>query len=755
MPATLLGRTDSRLHALPGGFWAVDTETTLFHNEEYRGAAGRKSTRVSPHTSGMRLVLGSVAGNGRCAVYHRDELVLFVGQLLEGGASLIFHNAAFDYHVLTEHAPWLRSDFIKAIRAGRIHCTRTFEQLIRIARGSVLEQINRNTKLSDLAFRYAGMKLDKEGTERLTYGEYEHRKDVPEAHLEYALQDAIATYLVYAAQRPKAILAARKECRYKAIPGAEEKFGILAERNHVMGDIALFWLQRHPIRVDKPAVAGALKKLGAEARRLEDALCSWTENMPVKRKRKAGDVFVDVDVPWAKRNRAGQTKLAHKVLRRVLAAWAEKHGIVPDLTNTGEVSLERDFWSEHIPRLRPMLAAAPELADLAELTDQLSVWMAYTRLRLMETRYLVSLATSERHYPNYWNIGARTTRTSASRFPIQQTPKRRDGIRGLFIPEPGNVFIEADYRAAELTALAQVYHLLYGRSALGDAINEGQDPHDATARRLFPESENRGESQSPRSESPGTIGDLRQACKAINFGLPGGMGPAKFSLFARGYGLRLSLEEARHLRRRALQADPELARYLFDSGTPEGRVKQAAENLGLQWPELVGRLRAWRNRVEGRVHWRAALKRLLYWSRDPASTDYELPLRPGFRPSFDLWRSPSRSPSGSIRGRASFTEAHNFPFQAAVADVGKIALFNLYAISTFSAEDWSPVCFIHDSIMIQVPDDRDEILSARLDLKSSMLRAIEEICPDIHGAVDVETKPRWGELGGIFSAADE
>jgi hypothetical protein len=730
------------VNLLPAGFYAVDTETTRFDEEEYISINGKRKSRVTPHTTGARLILGSVAGH-HPRVFYKQDMCDFVASLLKGGATLIFHNAAFDIHVLIEADPTLKPLFVQALREHRIRDTMILEQLIKVAKGVPHHILTADNSLKILAKKYANIHLDK-GSVRLQFDRFEHRPPDPvkdKEALDYALRDAEATYLVYASQSRQAkVLTEQPDCRYPALSDAQARFGVLAERNHVMGSVALFWLQRFPVRIDAKLVEKARIRVERESARLVLAMSSWTTTLPKKYKRKSGDVIKQVETPWAKEAKDGTIKLSYKALQKELGEYAEQHGIVPELTPTGTIGLKRDFWSEHIPRATDLQRAEPERAQ--EPVARLSLWLEYLRLRLMHSRYLDPLAQSERHYPNYYSIGARTTRTSANKFPVQQTPKRRDGIRGLFVPEDGNVFIEADYKAAELTALAQVYHLMFGGSRLGDSIRQGGDPHEETAKRIWSDYD-----EQPTKQQE----NLRQAAKAVNFGLPGGMGPAKFALFARGYGLYLTDEEARHLRLQALNADPELQRYLFDSASAEGRVRKAAENLGVSCDELVSCLNAWRDTATGAVHWRAALKRLIRWSRDPAGcAHYSISCRPGFEPKYDLWKGASRTLSGAIRGRASFTEGHNFPFQAAVADVGKIALFNLWSEWT-NESSWSPVNFIHDSIMIQTLDQTWHCSYASALLERCMKSALDEVCPDINGGVDIgDPKPRWGPLGGIF-----
>ena len=383
-----------------------------------------------------------------------------------------------------------------------------------------------------------------------------------------------------------------------------------------------------------------------------------------------------------------------------------------------------------------MLERGDRMTMAEGLEARLAVWLRYCRVERLFVRYLRPYSSSDRHYPRYFNIGARTGRSSATCPPIQQIPKRRDGIRNLFVPEEGNIFIEGDFKAAELVALAQTYYAMYNDSALGQSINNGRDPHFDMARRLVDNLDQLPESDRKR---------FRQAAKAINFGVPGGLGSAKFALYAkRSFGLSLSLDEARDLRQRALVADPELRRYLDDSHTIAGTIRLAARNLGCTFDQLITHLRCWQNESTGEYNENLARRRLLMFKR--GALPWPIPVPPGFDPKFDLFKDCTRTLTGRLRGQASYTEAHNFPFQGLVSDAIKCALWNLYKI--WLADSWfQPVASVHDSILIQVPADR--VSEGQKVVADSMARSMLEICPNIRGDVDVVSLGKtWGQATG-------
>lgn len=103
-----------------------------------------------------------------------------------------------------------------------------------------------------------------------------------------------------------------------------------------------------------------------------------------------------------------------------------------------------------------------------------------------------------------------------------------------------HVFIISDWSAAELVALAQVQIDLFGRSALGDMLREGRDPHGEFAASMLGIPVEQFDKRIPEHKN------ARQAAKPWNFGKPGGMGQKRFIAFALSdYGVVLTPEEER------------------------------------------------------------------------------------------------------------------------------------------------------------------------------------------------------------------
>ena len=141
---------------------------------------------------------------------------------------------------------------------------------------------------------------------------------------------------------------------------------------------------------------------------------------------------------------------------------------------------------------------------------------------------IVSPVTGRIH-AHYGVAATSTGRATCSNPNLQQIP-RGERFRKLFVPEPGNVLIVADYASMELRAAAYIS----GDPVMTRAFEEEQDLHCITAARML----NSTPDQVSKSE--------RQGAKAVNFGAIYGIGASKLAELAwNNYQLVLDVAEAR------------------------------------------------------------------------------------------------------------------------------------------------------------------------------------------------------------------
>ncbi len=166
--------------------------------------------------------------------------------------------------------------------------------------------------------------------------------------------------------------------------------------------------------------------------------------------------------------------------------------------------------------------AADVLEQLAAEGDRLcALLLEYRELAKLLSTYVETLPShvspvDGRVHTSFHQAVAQTGRLSSNDPNLQNIPIRTpEGrrIRACFIPEPGHVFLSADYSQIELRVLAH----FCGEGTLVEAFQQGEDIHRRTAAEIF--------GVSAALVSP----DQRRAAKAINFGLIYGMSAFRLS----------------------------------------------------------------------------------------------------------------------------------------------------------------------------------------------------------------------------------
>ena len=205
--------------------------------------------------------------------------------------------------------------------------------------------------------------------------------------------------------------------------------------------------------------------------------------------------------------------------------------------------------------------ASTDAQTLEELASEHAIArriLEYRELTKLKGTYVDALprlvrADTGRVHTTFDPTGAATGRLSSFDPNLQNIPVRTEAgrrIRAAFVPEPGSVFLSADYSQVELRVLAH----LAGDDELIAAFRSGEDIHRYTAARVF-----------------GVPGDLvtdamRQRAKAVNFGILYGMSETRLAreqgmarsdagrfieaYFARFSGVRRYIDRTREAARR-------------------------------------------------------------------------------------------------------------------------------------------------------------------------------------------------------------
>ena len=186
------------------------------------------------------------------------------------------------------------------------------------------------------------------------------------------------------------------------------------------------------------------------------------------------------------------------------------------------------------------------------------------------------------------------------------------------------------------------------------------------------------------------IGEYRQLSKALNFGFPGGLGPAKFVEYARaGYGVSLTEQEARRRK----------------------------EDWYKKWPEM-------------------RLYHQHFGSMTMGDRKFAL-TQPG---------------SGRIRGEVGFCDGANSVFQGRAADGAKRAGWYI-AKECYLRDPYRdgsgptplygarPVLFVHDEFILEVPVETAH--EATLRLSKVMVAGMREVVPDVNVGTEYAVATRW------------
>jgi hypothetical protein len=494
-----------------------------------------------------RLVSVAVAGAlGRGLYHHADPAArdVFAAALDHG---ITTANGPFDILAAIRRWPELLGNVVQAYTHGRIFDVLTRAKLLDIALGRWAAKYN----LGAVTERAVGMVVDKTDPWRLRYGEL---IDVPVAYWPegaryYAQTDADATYATHVAQDAEAE-------RYQPSP-------LLTQIVHARAHLALYCQTVLGCRTDSVQVA-----------RLKHQHERWLEEL-TRVCRAHGLVRAE-----------GKRKIRLVATPAVAQNMiAEMVGLEqPLLTDSGDIATSEEAMRR---------AGVPGIDDPIESLMVGDRFVghpldAYRRRGSIQKLLSGRIAALSRpvvrwRYRELVDSG-RTSSTAPNRKKPEKTPwwewcgiqvqnlPRVGGFRECLVPDPGHVFVTKDITTAELCGLAHFQRLTLGRSTLGDALDAGLDPHAKFGMRILGLDVAAYDPKNPDHKSK------RQAAKPWNFGKPGGLGAAKFQIFARSqYGVHFEIEEIEQLDYLWRQEWPEIEdcfRWIEQQGEGRGRNKR-------------------------------------------------------------------------------------------------------------------------------------------------------------------------------------
>jgi hypothetical protein len=728
---------------------ALDTETELIEDE-----------RRIP-----RLAL-AVASDGRQhVIIHPDRLADFL--LMHKVGYLVGHNVQFDFWVLDQYLVQAGKEQTRrvlwdACHAGRVFDTQILDMLLQLGTGcfrkAAKARKSDDTKvypgtLAEVAGEYTIFRISKDEPYRRRFGELlglsqEQWASVDAGFFEYATRDAVATQRLYPALGDTAYKLMLEHgydpraTRYQIRPDAIEKFGYLSELIQVRASIVLSCMFRRGVRVD---LAGA--------RTLETSYRTELANEVAILERDYAEVLT-----YNKKD--GKLKLTPKGKTPSLG----RKKLVPMLVKVAE-EMQGEGHEIQIPMStgkKPGVSCSiKEWTRYTELHPFLGCWARLTKLSGL-LGLLAGLSHESLH--GQYTLLKRTGRTSCSRPRSKELPglnlqnvPRQPHFRALFRPAPGYTLFTGDFTAAELRTLAAVCKARYGQSTLGDVIAAGTDPHVYTGAAI--QGMTLESFYTLQGTAPERFEDGRKDAKAINFGIPGGLGARALVNYAQvKYGVTLTLEQAELFKHKLInEVYPELNDrdgYLADEG-----MATLARNLGVTereaWETLDWRgqrsplaARGVANVVRGtsgaKPRYRnsvwVGLQKLARVSRSPdLCLQEQIARRNGSQALHArLYRQSALTLTGRVRAGVSYTDGKNTPFQSLCADGAKLALWNLLYVG------FRVYGFVHDEIIVELPAATAEEEASRV--AKIMVEAMEEVMGEaIPAACKYGLKDCWAK----------
>ena len=643
-----------------------------------------------------------------------------------------FHHAAFDLAVLNTVDKQL--DIYSRVDQNLVWDTQILHRLYMLGTAGHTAGGKGESTLEHCAGHYLNVQLPKDVTDsegevvRLSYGKWLTRPvtEIEQVYLEYLAKDAIVTHLLYGELRRRLD-------------------SLLARSSGVWGYVSPGWLaeqvrrwgpQTHHIQIRAAIVLAQITRNGLHldvARREELA-----EELKVLLDQQRQALGKFGYLPGGE----GSGKSLQAILRRQESAGG---GLKFPRTESG------------------LYAASHEvLQDLASTVPFIKILLEYRATEKLLGSFVKKMGKRALH-PSF-NVLARTGRTTSFGEINAQNLPTDDRVRSCFVPVPGHVFIDADYKTIEMATLAQACVSQFGlHSKMAEAINAGQDLHTLVAARV----KNKPEAEVTKDE--------RKKAKPINFGKPGGMGNATMKQYAKvSYGVHLDDAEVQALSDTWFNLFPEMQSFLRDNGatplelarlfdfTPAshcehtgdrrfvghrenvGREHQPHHLLGCMFlkaikvsdpktdtgkPYTAGDLDYFWTRLEGKNH-------LL-----PRALQSDVAAR---RPSVRLQRAVMSmvglagvfTLTGRLRANASYCARHNTVFQGLAADGAKLALWLLWR------EGYRIANFVHDQVLVEVPADSDLMKHAEL-IRSLMIEGMQAVVTDVKVDVTYAAVDRW------------
>jgi hypothetical protein len=529
--------------------------------------------------------------------------------------------------------------------------------------------------------------------------------------------------------------------RFEIRPDAIQRFGHLSEIIQVKASIVLSYMFRRGVHVNQAGVRRLAEHYSALIATFIDEI---RDHYPeVLTYLKSGNVRTTQKGKAPYFNEEKLSAMLRRVTEEIRAAGnsvfiPQRNGKKPG------ISLSVKDWQRFVP-LHAFLQTWSEL----KRSEKLLGFLTKLDFPILHCRYSLLTRTGR-------TACSEPRGTSLAGINLQQIPRLSE-FRALIVPRSGDdqLFI-ADYKAIELRTLGAVCRARFDKSILADVIEQGVDPHAFTAAAI--QGIPLDEFLALKNTDAEQFRKDRQAAKAINFGVPGGLGAKTLQAYAETqYGVSITEEQAEAFRsklilkvypelndRNGYLADTSMAALARNLGLPESLVWDTFDSSRTHSPIAArgvsnvvrGRSKA-SSRYQERV-WIGLEQLVLAAANVNDQVHHAIRARQGSLELHDqLYHQKSATLTGRIRDGVGFTESKNNPFQSLAADGGKLASWNLlYA-------GFDVYGFIHDEIIVNVPSNSAKQDALRIE--KIMQHSMEEVLGGIPAACSSTLTDCWAK----------
>lgn len=423
--------------------------------------------------------------------------------------------ARFDCNVTGAHYPHHRRALQGALAAGRVLDTIQAERIIEIHRGT-----RAGAGLDDLCRKYGVPFGDKSDPVtkaiRMSFGQYIGAEQIPAAHAEYALNDAIAPHTILERQLSTQLVDHRDLAEF-------------CRRAYNGGRVAARGFRTSPDRVDtlERLVGARITELEVIAR--EYGFLRGNRDGTVSKNKKAIQEAVACDYagverePIVSKSKADLTRQLKARVTKLMAHPAVPRTKASSKFPEGQIKTDRLTLED---------AEDPKLQALAE-------WDQMLYIRNKDLKIFRDGAVSA--------VQPRFTIVNTGRFatsnPQAHNFGKASGVRECITARDGYGLVVSDFRMLELVALAELCVRRLGLHTMAQKIRDGVDMHAEIGADVLGCAYD--EIMRRRAAGDHAADEARDSGKPANFGLNGGMtDPKTFQLYARkSYGQLLTLEQ--------------------------------------------------------------------------------------------------------------------------------------------------------------------------------------------------------------------